>query len=122
MTIVLAGTVVSIFIVPARTSLRTDLSRGRGNRAVCYHDVGEDVPRLKKNAARCLHHAAFRRSGACALYGMMAAFRARIGAGVTGLPAVLPPGLAILRPVPAPDHHSGLPHACTPVTPDLRMA
>jgi hypothetical protein len=56
----------------------------------------------------------------CALYGMKAHFKAKIGAGMpdTGLPAALPSGLVILRPRARPDHHAGLPHACTAVTAD----
>jgi hypothetical protein len=47
-------------------------------------------------------------------------FKPIIGAGIPGsaLPAALPSVLVILQPVPAPDHHPGLPHACTPLTAD----
>jgi hypothetical protein len=43
-------------------------------------------------------------STSCALYGMMAVFGAKIGAGVPGpgLLSTLPSGLVILRPVPPP--------------------
>jgi hypothetical protein len=50
----------------------------------------------------------------------MGTFKAKIDAGVPdfGVPAARPSGPVSLRPMPASDHHSGLPHAYTAVTAD----